>query len=163
MQKKAIQNLTIGALTAALYVVFTFISSLFGLSSGVIQVRFSEALCILPIFFPASIPGLVIGCFLSNLLTGAVIFDVLFGTVATLIGAIGTYLLRKTKVLGFLSPVVANALIVPWVLKCAYGFTEAVPYLMLTVGLGELVSVCALGAILHSFIKKHPHLFDKIH
>ena len=88
------------ALIAALYVVLTTISSLMGLSSGVIQVRFSEALTILPAFTPAAIPGLFIGCLISNIIAGGVIWDVIFGSVATLIGAVGTYLLKRKKMAG---------------------------------------------------------------
>ena len=84
-----------GALIAVLYIVLTYISALFNLSSGVIQLRLSEALCILPIFTPAAIPGLAIGCLLSNLFTGSIIIDIIFGSIATLIGAIFTRLLRR--------------------------------------------------------------------
>lgn len=80
---------------AALYVVLTYITNLLGLASGTIQVRFSEALCILPVFTPAAIPGLFIGCLISNLITGGIIWDIIFGSIATLLGALGTYFLRK--------------------------------------------------------------------
>ena len=103
------------AMIAALYVVLTYAINAFNLASGAIQVRVSEALTILPFFTPAAIPGLVIGCFIANLSTGAVILDVIFGTLATLLGALGTYALRKYKWLAPLPPIISNTIIVPWV------------------------------------------------
>lgn len=135
---------------AALYVVLTFLSHLAGLDSGVIQVRISEALCILSAFTPAAIPGLTIGCFLSNLINGCVLQDILFGTLATFFGALLGYLLRKVSV--WLVPVptvLANALIVPFVLVYAYGVPDAWWFCFLTVGAGELIAAFALGMILY--------------
>ena len=97
MRNKKVLFITQAALIAAIYVVLTMFINAFNLASGNIQVRISEALCILPFFTPAAIPGLWIGCLLANLLTGAAIYDIVFGSLATLIGAIGTYLLRKHK------------------------------------------------------------------
>ena len=94
--RKKLVNFAVGAIIAALYVVLTYLASAMGLSSGVIQVRFSEALTILPIFTPAAIHGLFVGCLLSNLLTGCALWDVVFGSLATLLGAIFTYLLRRS-------------------------------------------------------------------
>ena len=98
-QKKTTRQINVyttrGALIAALYVVLTMLATALGLSSSAIQFRFSEALCILPIFYPEAIPGLVVGCFLSNLLSGCNIWDVIFGSVATFIGAIGAAYLRE--------------------------------------------------------------------
>lgn len=145
---KSTRYLTQGAIIAALYIVLTFIANAFGLANGTIQVRFSEALTILPYFTPAAIPGLSIGCLLSNILTGCTIFDIVFGTLATLIGAIFTYLLRKYKFLAPIPPIVANVLIIPPVLKIAYGATDALPFLMFTVGLGEVISCGIFGMIL---------------
>lgn len=140
--------MTHAALIAALYVVLTFLANSLGLASGAIQVRFSEALTILPFFTPAAIPGLFIGCILSNLLTGCALWDVLFGSIATLLGALGTYALRKYKWLAPLPPIVANTLIVPFVLAYFYGVPGGIPYLMLTVGIGEIISCYGLGMIL---------------
>lgn len=117
MEKKSALFLTQAAMIAALYVVLTYIANLFGLASGVIQIRLSEMLCILPVFTPAAIPGLFIGCLLSNILTGCVIWDILFGSLATLAGAIGTYLLRNHKFVFTLPPVAANMIVVPLVLS----------------------------------------------
>ena len=145
---KTTRYLTQGAIIAALYVVMTFIANALGLANGVIQVRFSEALTILPFFTPAGIPGLTIGCLLSNILTGCSIFDIIFGTLATFIVAVFTYLLRKHKFLAPVPPIVANVLIIPPVLKIAYGAADSLPFLMATVGIGEVISCGVLGMLL---------------
>ena len=108
MENKSIRYLTWGAIIAALYVLLTYLASLLGLASGVIQFRLSEALCIMACFTPAAIPGLYIGCLLSNILTGCVFWDILFGPIATLIGAVGTYLLRRNKYLAVIPPILAS-------------------------------------------------------
>lgn len=146
---------------AAIYVVLTYFISAFGLASGAIQVRISEALTILPVFTPAAIPGLFVGCLLSNLLTGCMALDVIFGSIATLIGAVGTYLLRKTKFAFTLPPVISNAIIVPIVLKNVYGLQDAAWYLVLTVGAGEVISVCILGMILKKVLWKYRNVIFK--
>ncbi|MBE5904899.1 MAG: QueT transporter family protein [Pseudobutyrivibrio sp.] len=143
-----ILKITQGAMIAALYVVLTWVANVLGLANGAIQVRFSEALCILPVFTPAAIPGLFVGCLLANILNGCVIWDIIFGSLATLIGAFGTYFLRKTKFVFTLPPVIANAVIVPFVLRYAYGVGDAHWYLVATVAAGEIISVCILGMIL---------------
>ena len=139
---------------AALYVVLTMISTAFGLSSGAIQVRISEALCILPAFTPAAIPGLFVGCIISNYLSGCVVWDVIFGSLATLIGAVGTYLLRKHRVALCIPPIVSNMIIVPLVLIYAYHVQDAYWFLILTVGAGEVISVGILGQLLYSGLSK---------
>lgn len=164
VNKRSLLYLTRGALIAALYVALTYLSALFGLSSGVIQFRISEALCILPIFMPEAIPGLAIGCMIANLATGAVFWDILFGTLATLIGALGAYLLRKLPekliFIATLPTVVSNTLIIPAVLIYAYGAPDAYPYLMLTVAIGEIVCALLGGDLLYHTLKKTRfHLF----
>lgn len=149
------------AIIAALYVVLTYFAHLLGLDAGVIQVRLSEALCILPMLTPAAIPGLYIGCLLANLLTGAVWLDILVGPIATLIGAVGTYLLRRYKWIAPLPPVLSNAVIVPFVLAYGYGVEQAIPFMMLTVGAGELISVYVLGLLLYSAIHKRAGVIFK--
>ena len=116
MRNKNVVFITQAAMIAAIYCVLTWVSASFNLASGSVQMRLSEALCILPFFTPAAIPGLTIGCLIANLTTGCVIWDVIFGSLATLIGAMGTYLLRKHEFLCTLPPVIANMLIVPAVL-----------------------------------------------
>lgn len=150
------------AMIAALYVVLTFIANAFGLASGVIQIRLSEALTILPFFAPAAIPGLTIGCLLSNWLTGCVIWDILFGTLATFLGALGSYALRKHPWFVPLPPVLANTVIVPFVLRYAYGAEDALPYMMGTVGIGEILSCYVFGMLLLFALKKYRGpLFEK--
>ena len=122
-----------GAMIAALYVVLTMPFASFAF--GAIQFRFAEALTILPFFTPAAIPGLTLGCLLANLLAGAPLMDVVFGALATLIGALLSYQLRQHKYLVCLPPILSNTLIIPWVLRFAYGVPDALPYLMFTVGI----------------------------
>ena len=155
MKRNNTKHLTQGAVIAALYVVLTLLAKLLGLDSGQIQLRFSEALCILPVFLPAAVPGLTIGCLLSNLLCGNIFWDVLFGTLATLLGAIGTRLVRKNRWLCCLPPILANTIIVPFVLVYGYGLPGALPFFMLTVGIGEVLSCGLLGQLLYSLVDKH--------
>lgn len=145
MNNKKLLFLTQAAMIAALYVVLTFIANAFGLASGAIQVRLSEALAVLPFFTPAAIPGLYVGCLLANLLTGGCLLDILVGSLASLIGALGAYALRKWKWLVPLPTIAANALIVPFVLIHGYGLADAWWYLFLTVGAGEVISCGILG------------------
>lgn len=142
------------AVIAALYVVLTFIANAFGLANYAVQVRFSEALTILPFFTPAAIPGLTIGCLLSNILTGCALPDIIFGTLATLIGAVFTYLLRKNKWLAPIPPIAANTLIVPFVLLYAYGI-KPLWLSFLTVGAGEIISCGILGMLLLNLLNKY--------
>lgn len=156
MRDKRVLFLVQAALIAAMYVVLTYIANLMGLANGAIQVRFSEALTILPFFTPAAIPGLFAGCLISNTLTGAAIWDILFGSLATLAGAYVTWLLRKkTPWLAPLPPIIANILVVPPVQQIVYGVEDAIWYLMLTVGAGEVISCGILGMILLFALKKH--------
>ena len=136
------------ACIAALYVILTLLSSVLGLASGAVQIRLSEMLCVLPIFLPAAIPGVSIGCLLANLLTGAVWLDVLVGPFATLIGALGTYWLRKYRWIAPVPPVLSNAILVPFVLAYGYGVEQAIGWMMLTVGIGEILSIYVLGMLL---------------
>ena len=153
--KHNVRFLCHAALIAALYVALTFLAALLGLSSGVIQVRFSEALCVLPAFTSAAVPGLFVGCLLANLLTGCIAPDIIFGSLATLIGAIGAYFLRKNKWLVPLPTVVANILIVPPILRFAYGAEGSLPYFALTVGIGEILSAYVLGLLLYAVLNKY--------
>lgn len=142
------------AMIAALYVVLTFIANGLGLASSAIQIRFSEALTILPYFTPAAIPGLVIGCFLSNIMTGCALPDIIFGSLATLIGAIFTRKLRKYKWLAPVPPILANAVIIPFVLLYAYGI-RPLWLSFITVTIGEIISCGVLGMILLFALQKY--------
>ncbi len=149
-----------GALVAALYVVLTWLCALVGLDKGVIQMRLSEALCVLPAFTGAAVPGLFVGCLLANLLTGSALPDVVFGSLATLIGALGAYLLRRRKWLVPLPTVLANMLIIPFVLRFAYGAEGTIPYFMLTVGAGEVISAYICGMLLYTaLVRQKAQLF----
>lgn len=160
-QRSAGTFLAQGGMVAALYVELTLIASAMGLASGQIQLRLSEALTVLPCFFPAAVPGLFVGCLLANLLTGCVLWDVAVGSLATLLGALGTRLLRKNRWLAVLPPIVSNILLVPPVLAWAYGVEESIPFLMLTVGLGEVLSCGVLGELMYSALDKHRALWDR--
>ena len=153
MQKNT-KFITEGAIIAALYVVLTWVSSLLGLSSGVIQLRISEALYALAIFMPSAVLGLSVGCILSNLLVGGILVDVIFGSAATLIGAFLTYKLRKSPYLALIPPILSNAFIIPLILKFGYGFEGSVWFFALTVGAGELISCGVFGVILYLALRK---------
>ncbi len=131
MRDKKVLFTTQAAMIAALYVALTLLANALGLANYAVQVRFSEALTVLPYFTPAAVPGLLVGCALSNLLTGCLPLDILFGSLATLLGAVGTYLLRM------------------------YKFEGSVPYFMLTVGIGEVISCGVLGMILLGILNKY--------
>jgi uncharacterized membrane protein len=150
--------MTRGALIAALYVGLTYVSSLLGLASGVIQIRLSEALIALVLIMPEAVVGITLGCFLANIITGAVLWDVIFGTLATLIGALLGRLMRKLPEklvwLATLPTVISNAVIIPFVLIYAYGAPDAYYYIMLTVGAGELISATLFGTALYYSLKK---------
>lgn len=157
--KRETKFFTQSALVASLYVVLTLVSASLGLASGVIQVRVSEALTILPAFIPSAIPGLFVGCIVANLVTGTALWDVVFGAVATLLGAVGTYLLRKNRYLAIFPPILSNTIIIPFVLKFAYGVVEGYSFLFLTIFLGELISCGILGTMLSKALDK-TKLFD---
>ncbi len=135
-------------LIAAIYTVLTVFVGAFGLANGAVQFRISEALCVLPFFTAAAIPGLTVGCFLSNLFMGCIWQDVLFGTLATLIGAVGAGLLRRLPWLAPLPTVLSNTLIIPPILSYGYHMEGAIPFLMLTVGIGEILSAYLCGMLL---------------
>ena len=162
MRNKKVLRITQAAMIAAIYVVLTVFISAFNLASGAIQVRISEELTILPVFTPAAIPGLFLGCLISNLVTGCMPLDVVFGSLATLIGACGTYALRKHKWLAPLPPIVANTIIVPFVLRYVYLAEGTIPFFMLTVGIGEVISCYLLGSILHRVLDRYKeHIFKE--
>lgn len=156
---KTVYFMTYGAMIAAIYVALTMLFA--PISFGPVQFRISEALCILPFFTPAAVPGLAVGCLLSNIFCGAMMPDIIFGTLATLIGAAGSYALRKNKWLVCIPPIVANALIIPFVLRFAYGAEDLIPYMMLTVGIGEVLAVGFLGSALMLALDKYKGLIFK--
>lgn len=161
MKNKKALFITQAAMIAAIYVVLTYFINAFELASGAVQIRISEALTILPVFTPAAIPGVFLGCLLSNLLTGCIVWDVVFGSLASLLGAVGTYLLRKHKYLAPIPPIVANTLIVPFVLSYGYGIPGSIPFFMLTVGIGEVISCYVLGVLLMTVLGKYRNVIFK--
>lgn len=154
MKNKNVQFMTQAAMIAALYVILTMLANAFGLARNAIQIRLSEALTILPYFTASAVPGVTIGCLIANLLTGASLPDIVFGTLATLAGAAGTYALRKkSKWLAPLPPIAANALIIPPVLYYAYGI-KPVWFSFVTVTIGEVICCGVMGmALLHALLK----------
>jgi len=146
--------LTRAALIAALYVVLTFVSQMFGLASGAIQIRLSETLTVMPLLFKEAIPGLWIGCLVANILTGCAFWDIVFGTIATYLGAVGTYYIgRKIPMLGPVFPILSNMIIVPWILQFVYGVKESYFFLAVTVGIGEVICCGLLGWALYKALK----------
>ncbi|MBQ4509181.1 MAG: QueT transporter family protein [Clostridia bacterium] len=163
MKNQKINYIARAALVAALYVALTHLSNVLGLASGAIQIRFSEALCILPFFMPSAIPGLFVGCIIANLTTGAVVWDILFGSLATLIGAFFASKL-KNKYLIPIPTVIANTIIVPIIVLFCYTDKSlwTVPtYLIGVAGVfaGEIISAYIFGIILFSALNKHKNIF----
>lgn len=161
MKNKGTHFLVQGAAIAAVYVVLTLVFA--PLSFGEVQIRFSEALTVLPFFTPAAIPGLFVGCIIANLLGGAIPVDIIFGSIATLIGAFFTYKLRNTgKWPAPIPPIISNIVIVPLVLRYGYGINLPIPFMMLTVGAGEFISAGVIGMILLGALSKYKNiLFHK--
>ena len=145
---------TTAGMIAALYVALTLLSNAFNLSSGAIQCRLSEALCVLPIFTPAAIPGLTIGCVIANLITTGNIVDVIFGSLATLIGAVGALWFKKHRHLASIPTILANTLIIPFVLKFMLHLEESVWFFFITIFIGELISAGILGAIVVGAVER---------
>lgn len=153
--------LTQAAMIAALYVVLTVLGA--SLAFGEVQIRFAEALTILPVFTPAAVQGLFIGCLIGNILGGAILPDIIFGSIATFIGAFFTWKLRnQSKYLAPLPPIISNIIIVPFVLKYGYQVPLPIPFMMLTVGIGEVLSAGVIGLILHKALSRYQSiLFPK--
>ena len=152
MSKFTVKQLTLGAMVAALYVVLSYFGNVFSLTFGPIQFRFAEALTVLPFLFPSTVPGLFIGCLVTNLLSPYGPLDIVVGSLATLIAAFWTSRL-KHKWLAPLPPVLCNTALVGFTIGFAQtGFTAALPaawaYNGLTVGVGELGACYVLGMLL---------------
>ncbi len=143
------------AVIAAIYAALTLALAPF--SFGPMQVRVSEALCVLPFFTPAALPGLFIGCFIANATTAGVgVLDMVFGSLATLCAAIITYKIRNgNKWLLPLSSVLINAFVVPWILIVQYGVPDSYFYLALTVGVGQAIACYAVGMPLYYVLHRN--------
>lgn len=151
MMKKltSTRSICISAIIAALYASTTLL--LPAISYGELQCRISEALTLLPILMPQAIPGLFVGCLIANLLSPVGIVDIVFGSLATLIAAIGTYSFRKQPILAAACPVLANGLIIGWMLGYFYGLPLWLT--MLQVALGEIGAV-VIGFALLAALKR---------
>ena len=163
MRDKRVLYLTEGAAIAAIYVVLCQIFA--PISFRDVQVRIAEGLTILPFFTSAAIPGLFVGCVLGNLLGGAMPVDIIFGSLATLIGALGTWAIgrwirrkhpasHRMKFLLPVPPILANALIIPFILYYGYGITVPIPIQIATVGAGEILSCGVIGMIILFALEK---------
>ena len=153
------KKIALGAIIAALYVVITVAFA--PISFSYIQIRISEALTILPLFTDAAVPGLFIGCILANLLGGGIPLDIIFGSIATLIGAA---LARKVSYNRWLVPIpsiISNALIIPLILKFGYGID--LPYILLVgyMVIGEFISCFVLGELLAAALLKYRKYLDR--
>ncbi len=161
MKDQRIKLICQGGIIAALYLALTLLANALGLANYAVQVRFSESLTILPYFTPAAVPGLFVGCLLSNILTGCALPDIIFGSLATLIGAVATYMLRnKSKWLAPLPAILSNAIIVPFVLLYAYGI-EPLWFSFVTVTAGEIISCGVLGMLLLNALRKYDSVLFK--
>ena len=176
LKQKSVLFISQAAVIAALYVVLSMLSEAVGLCSGVIQCRISEALTILPAFFAPAIPGLYVGCLLTNLISSGTIWDIIFGPVATLIGALGTWLIGRAvrtralskasskssakaipvlrivilTIMFALPPIIANGVIIPPVLKFGLGLDDAFWFIVVTVTAGEIIACGVFGGLLLS-------------
>ena len=157
MKNKNLLFMTQAAMIAAIYVALTYLFA--PISFSEIQIRIAEALTILPVFTPAAVPGLFIGCLIGNTVSGALLPDIICGSLATLIGAFFTWKLRNAHpFLAPVPPIVANTLVVPFVLKYAYLVDLPIPFMMLTVCIGEILSCGVLGLILYYALRPHKEL-----
>lgn len=161
MDQKKVTFITHAAMIAAIYVVLTIVFA--PLSFKEVQVRIAEALTILPAFTPAAIPGLFVGCLIGNILGGAILPDIIFGSIATLIGSFFTYQLRnKHPLLAPLPPIIANTVIVPLILRYGYGILLPIWTMFVSVGIGEIISCGGLGMILYAALRKYSDRIFKI-
>ena len=144
------QKLAIGGVVAALYTALTLVFA--PISFSQIQLRVSEALTLLPVLSGASVPGLFIGCLISNLITGQPWQDVVFGSLATLVAALLTRKFRKKIGLAALMPVLVNGLVIGLMLYYVYGLPPFIS--ILTVGAGELAVCFLLGIPLVGILRQ---------
>ncbi len=152
---KRTRYLTQAAIIAALYILLALLSNAFGMASGAVQLRLSEALTVLPFFTAAAVPALTIGCAGFALISGAALWDLVFGTLATLLAAVCTRLLRKRKpYFAPVPPIIFNVLVLPPVLSAVYGAKESVWFLAGSVFVGQFISCFVLGMIVLKSLKR---------
>lgn len=169
MRKKSkIKGLCIAAVIAAIYTALTIMPGLNLLAYGAVQFRVSEVLTVLPVFTPWAIPGLTIGCLISNILSTAGPLDMLFGTIASFLAAISTYFLRKMpEIIAVIPAALFNGIIVGFMITYFYmeikeKFVLLLLYNMASVAFGELVVCCFLGIPLMKYIEKHNRIFESL-
>ena len=155
MKRFSVKSMCLSAVIAALYAALTL--SFQAISYGPLQFRVSEALTLLPAIFPEAVPGLAVGCLISNLFNpmGATVYDVVFGTLATLMAAVLTSRIKGSIWLRALPPVLCNAVIIGLVITYGYG-VDLLWMNMLTVGAGQAVICYALGVPLVRILEKQP-------
>lgn len=146
------------AIIAAIYAGITI--AVAPLSYAVMQIRISEAMTILPVFTPLAIPGLFIGCLLANLLSPVGMVDVIVGSLATLIGAAGTYALRKHRFLAMCCPVISNGVLIGGMLHYVAGVNLPLYVCILWVALGEAAACIVIGLALGNLLDRHKRIFD---
>ncbi len=152
---KRTRYLTQSAIIAALYILLALISNMLGMASGGVQLRLSEALTVLPFFTSAAVPALAVGCAGFALISGAALWDLVFGTAATLLAAVCTRLLRrKSRFLAPIPPIVFNVLILPPVLAYVYGAAESIWILAGSIFIGQFLSCFVLGLLLLRAVKR---------
>ena len=162
MKKLDVRQLTLSAMVAAIYFVLSYFGSIFGLTYGPVQCRFAEALCVLPFLFPSTIPGLFVGCLLTNLMSTVGPLDIVLGSLATLIGAVLTAKMPN-RYLAPLPPVICNGVIVGAMIawyEVGFGpaFWGAFAFNGLSVAVGELLACYILGSILLYALPRVPYL-----
>lgn len=144
------------AMIAAMYVALTYLAMAMGLDKNAIQIRFSEALVVLAFVTPAAIPGVTLGCLLANILTGCAPLDIALGPIATLIGAVGAYVIGKmsniklSRYLCTIPNIIANTVIVTFICYACYTAPDAqspsiIPFYAITIFIGEVISSGILG------------------
>lgn len=166
MRKFTTKDLTLAAMVAALYAVLSYFGNIFGLTYGPIQCRFAEALCVLPFLFPATVPGLFVGCMITNLMSTVGPLDVVFGSLATLLAAIWTAH-TPNRLLAPLPPVVCNgvmigAMIAWYETGFGPGFWTGFAFYGITVAVGELIACYVLGTLLLTALPKIPFFREMI-
>lgn len=161
MKKLDVRQLTLSAMVAAIYFVLSYFGNIFGLTYGPVQCRFAEALCVLPFLFPSTIPGLFVGCLLTNLMS-TVPLDIVVGSLATLLAAFWTSKMPN-RYLAPLPPVICNGVIVGAMLTWyevgfGEGFWSLFAFNGLSVAVGELLACYILGSILLYALPRVPYL-----
>ena len=151
--KRTVPFIAQGGVIAALYVVLTFVFA--PISFGSVQLRIAEALTILPLFTSAAVPGLFVGCLVGNILGGAILPDIIFGSLATLIGAALGYRLRKNRWLVPVPTVISNTVIIPLVLYFGYGVNLPIPVIAIIIAIGEILGCVVLGELLATLLLRY--------